>query len=531
MIPLRKTRVAVVAAGAATLMALTACAGGGPDAAGAERVYVQAIATDPESLNPQLTNGASVSMLGAPILEPLIGQTGEFERFPMLAESWEFSDDGLEFTMDVRQGVTWHDGEPFTAEDVKFNFDEIMPLNTYGPAMTDKITETEIVDESTVTLHFSEQYGPLLQTLSLMVLLPKHIYEGTDYITNPANMAPIGTGPMVFESYSSGRELVYVKNENYWGGDVPVDRAIYPMMPDPNTRTLALVAGEIDSAEVDASQMHQIAENPNLVHLETGNVPQSVVLEMNAQNEYLSTPEVRAAVYAAIDRQEITDVAIGGLGEPATGFLPPSLEWALSPDVDFERDFPRDIDAINTALDEAGYPVGPDGTRFTLNLKYIVSLADTALAAEQLVSMLGDVSIGVNLESVESAVFTDQVYTQSSFDIALLRTTVSADPSLGVSRWYTCNPDKMAARNPSGICDPEIDAAAAGALSTIDEAERSEHLQAMQVRAKELIFFAPLAWTHAGFPTVSTERWDGLDTFSDTTRSTTLDWMGLEWKG
>ncbi|GGA60880.1 ABC transporter substrate-binding protein [Pseudoclavibacter endophyticus] len=517
-----------IAAGAAAVMALTACAGGAGNAAGGERVYVQAISADPESLNPQLTNGAAVTALAAPILEPLVGQTGDFEIVPLLADSWEFSDDGLDLTLHLHEGVTWHDGEPFTAEDVKFNFDEIMPLNTYGPAMTDKITETEVVDEHTVVVHMSEQYGPMMQTLSLMVLLPEHVYEGTDYITNPANTEPIGTGPLVFESFQSGRELVYVKNENYWGGEVQVDRAIFPIMPDPNTRTLALISGEIDSAEVDASQMDQIEQNPNLVHLEDGFVPQSMVLEMNAQNEYLSTPEVRSALFAAIDRQQISDVAIGGLGEPTEGFLPDSLSWAVSPEVNFSEDFPRDIDAINTALDEAGYPVGPDGTRFTLNLTYITELADTALAAEQLVSMLGEVGIGVSLQSVTSPVFTDQVYTQSDFDIALLRTTVSADPSLGVARWYTCNPDKMAARNPSGICDPEIDAAAAGALSTIDEAERGQHLQTMQVRAKELMFFAPLAWTHAGFPTVNTERWSGLE---DRPKGSVVDFTQIEWVG
>ncbi|MGO2110780.1 MAG: ABC transporter substrate-binding protein [Pseudoclavibacter sp.] len=523
-----KSLLAAVAVGAAAVLALTACAGGG-NAAGGERVYVQAIGADPESLNPQLTNGASVTALAAPLLEPLVGLTGEFEVVPLLADSWEFSDDGLDFTLHLHEGVTWHDGEPFTADDVKFNFDEIMPLNTYGPAMTDKITETEVVDEHTVVVHMSEQYGPMLQTLSLMVLLPKHIYEGTDYITNPANGEPIGTGPLVFESFQSGRELVYVKNPDYWGGEVQVDRAVFPIMSDPNTRTLALINGEVDSAEVDPSQADQIGEIPELVHLESGFVPQSMVVEMNAQNEYLESPEVRAAVFAAIDRQQIADTAIGGgWGTPATGFLPDSLGWALSEDVNFDEDFPRDVDAINQSLDDAGFPEGADGTRFTLNLTYITELADTALAAEQLVSMLGEVGIGLNLQSLTSPVFTDQVYTQSDFDLALLRTTVSADPSLGVSRWYTCNPDKMAARNPSGICDPEIDEAAAGALSTIDETERGDYLKTMQERANELMFFAPLAWTTGGFPTVSTERWSGLE---DRPKGSVVDFTQIEWVG
>lgn len=524
----KRSRLATaVAAGAAAVLALTACAGGG-SAEGGERVYVQAISGDPQSLNPMFVGGAAPTMLAMPILQPLISMNGDFELFPVLAEEWSFSDDGLDLTLNLRSDVNWHDGEAFTSEDVVFNFEEIIPLNTYGPPMTDRIDDVEAVDDQTVIIHMNEQYGPILQTLTTMVMLPEHIYAGTDYVTNEANMAPIGTGPMMFESFSSGKDVVYVKNPEYWEGEVAVDRAVFPIMTDPNTRTLALINGEIDSAEIDPSQMEQINAHDNLIHLETGNTPQSMVIEMNAENEYLSTPEVRAAIFAAIDRQQIADVAIGGLGEPANGHLPPSLDWAVSPNVNFDEQFPRDLDAINTALDDAGYPVGADGTRFTIKVTNITELADTASAAEQLISMLGDVGIGVTLESVTSAVFTDKVYTTSDFEIALLRTTVGADPSLGVSRWYMCNPDKMAARNPSGICDEQIEAAANGALETIDETERGDHLKALQDRATELMFFAPLVWTHAGFPTINNDRWDGLE---NRPKNSGVDWTGLTWKG
>lgn len=511
-------------------LALAGCTSGGTDP-NAETVYIEAISADPQSLNPQLVNGASVTRLGGMMLEPLIGLTGEFEIFPMLAKEWEFNDDNTDLTLHLQEGVNWHDGEPFTADDVVFNFEEIMPLQTYGAPMVAAIGSVEATDEHTVVVHLNEQYGPMLETLSLQFILPKHIYEGTDYVTNPANFEVVGTGPLVYESFESGKELVMLGNEDYWGGDVPVDKAIFPIMPDPNTRTLALIAGEIDSAEVNPAQIGQIAGHDELIHLEEGNVPQAVVIEMNAQNPYLANRDVRAAVFSAIDRQAITDVAVGGLGTPAEGFFPPSLGWAVDSDIDFTKDFPFDVDAINESLDEAGFPVGSDGTRFTLSIKYIQELADTVAAAEQLQSMLADVGIGTSLEPVTSPIFTDQVYTQSAFDLALLRTTVSADPSLGISRWYVCNADKFAARNPSGICDPELDAAGEGALSVLDREARAGYLRDMQQRARELIFFAPLSWTHAGFHTVNTTRWDGLATFGVAPHPSRTEWLNLTWKG
>ncbi|GAA1696458.1 ABC transporter substrate-binding protein [Microbacterium sediminicola] len=523
---MRKTGLALGAAITASAMMLSGCAGGGADT-GAEAVYIEAIQDDPVSMNPAIASSPTVQRLGEAMLDPLVGITSDFVIFPSLAQEWEWSDDARMLTLHLAEGVTWHDGEPFTSADVVFNFEEIMPLQTYAPAMLAVIDSVEATDDHTVVLELNGEYGPFMQTLALQYMLPKHIYEGTDPTTNPANMAPIGTGPMMFDHFSSGEEVVLVKNPNYFRGEVQVDRAVYPIMPDDNTRTLALIAGEIDQAEIPASQQDQIAEHPELVHRTTGYFPQGIILQMNAVSEPLSDVDVRAAVFAAINRDEITEVALKGLGEPAQGFFPPSLSWAVNEDVNFDEDFPGDIDAINAALDGAGYPVGEDGTRFTLDVKYISTLTDTADAAEQIKAMLADVGVGVNLEGVTSAIFIEQIYTESNFDLALLRTTVSADPSLGIARWYVCNPDRMGARNPSGICDAQIDAAAEGALLTIDQDARGDFFKEMQQRSEELIFDAPLAWTNASFPTVNTAKWNGLVDPDPDTASTDINWLTM----
>lgn len=532
---MRKTRIAAVAAVAVAALVLAGCTAGGGGGGGGgetkkEAVFISAIGEDPVGLNAQIVNSPGTLEISAPMLEPLIGLSSDYALFPLLAKKWEFSEDGLQLTLHLQDDVTWHDGEPFTSADVKFNFDETMPLQTYGPAMLEHIASVEAPDEKTVVVTLNSPYGPILETLGLQLMLPKHIYEGTDITTNPANLAPIGTGPMKFESYTSGQEIVLVKNADYWGGDVKVDRVVYPIMSDPNARTLSLLSGDVDQAAVDPSQQKQVEANPDLVHVTTGFFPQAVVLEMNAKNEFLSNVDVRAAVFSAIDREAIAEVALSGQAEVAEGFFPDSIGWAVDKDVNFTKDFPFDPKAINKKLDELGYAKGADGLRFTLNVKYISTLTDTAAAAEQAKSMLADVGIGLNLLGVASANFTDSVYTQGDFDLAFLRSTVSADPSLGISRWYQCNPDKIAARNPSGICDEEIETAAAGAASTTDRDERAKHFGVMQQRARDLIFFAPLVWTNASFPTVNTSRWTHLDEPGKNTQSSGHNWLEMSLK-
>lgn len=493
----------------ASVLALNACGGGSGENSGT--VYVQSIDQDPRGLNAQLVAAPDTAMFSAQILDTLIRISDDYQLSPGLAESWEVSDDALELTLHLRQGVTWHDGQPFTAEDVTFNFEEILPLQVYGAALAERIDTVETPDESTVVVRMAEPYGPLLETVATQFMLPKHVYEGTEYISNEANMAPIGTGPMRFESYSSGEEVVLVKNPDYWEGEVQVDRAVYPIMADPNSRAQALFAGEVDQATLDPSQQDRVSEDDNTQLLERGLFPQVISAMFNARSEYLADPAVRAAVFAAIDRDDIVETALAGRGTPATGFFPDSLDWAVNPDINFDEQFPRDLAAINAALDDAGFERAPDGTRFTLNLRYISERSEIAAIAELVRSMLGEVGIGVQLTGTSAAIYTEKVYTEGDFDLSFLRSTVGADPSLGIVRWYVCNEERVASRNPSGICDDEIDRAAAAALDTADQAERGESFRALQSRAAELMYYAPVAWFNGAFPTINTSRWQGLD--------------------
>jgi peptide/nickel transport system substrate-binding protein len=501
----------VLAAVMAGMLALTACGGGG--GASSDRMFVYAVNGDPMlgGLNAQFVGGTYPILFSSQILEPLIFLSDDYKFSPGLATKWEVSPDGLDLTLELRQGVKWHDGKPFTAQDVKFNFDEIVPLQNYGAVLAKRIKSVEITGENTVVVHLSEPYGPLLETVSQQFMLPEHIYKGTDYVTNDANKKPIGTGPMKYGSYTSGQEVVLVKNPDYWGAKSQVDRAVYTVMADPNARAEALFAGEIDGGVLDPSQQSRVSSDPRTELLDHGMFPQMVTMMFNTEHKYVKDPAVRKAIFAALDRQAFAKTAMSGIGTPATGFIPPEIDWAVNPDVDFDKDFPRDLDAINKALDDAGFKRGPDGMRFTLHVLSIRSLTEVVSTIEMAQSMLKEIGIGLEVELTGGTVYSDKLYGQGAFDLAFVRSSIGPDPSLGIAHWYTCNKKRSPGNNPTGVCDAKIDAAAAAALDTNDKAERGEALKKMQARAEDLMFYVPLAWFNGAFPTISTGRWQGLD--------------------
>lgn len=495
-------------------LALSACTGGGGGDEDAERVWVRALNADPlaVTLNAQLQAGTVPSLFSAQIFDTLIFLSPEDGSLnPGLAEDWELSDDGLELTLDLRGGVNWHDGEPFTAEDVVFNYEEIVPLQTYGAVLAERIASVEATDDDTVVITLSEPFGPFLETVATQYMLPKHVYEGTDYLLNEANKAPIGTGPMRYDSYVSGESLTLAKNPGYWGGESQVDRAIYTVMGDPNARTEALFAGEIDQAILDPSQQGRVADDPNVQLVEHGDYPQVVTMTFNGRNPALANRDVRAAVFAALDRVEMAEVAMSGVGEAATGFLPDAFAWAVDPDIDLLEEFPRDVDAINAALDDAGFPRGADGTRFKLKVVYIQTLTEVVSSVELAQSMLREVGIETELFPGGGPVYSETLYQTSDFDLAFSRASVGPDPSLGISTRYICLPQLTSGYNPSGICDAELEAAAAEALSTADQDDRAAAFEVLQERALETLFYLPVAWFDGAYPTIYTGRWNGQD--------------------
>jgi ABC-type dipeptide transport system, periplasmic component len=166
-----------------------------------------------------LVQNGPTQMVAGNIYEGLLRYDTDMNPQPGLAESWEVSEDGLTYTFTLHEGVVWHDGEPFTAEDVVFSVDTF--LRETHPRLRVSLQHVESVtalDDRTVQFQLKNPFGPFLGVFEVgtMPMIPKHIYEGTDFANNPMNATPIGTGPFKFEEWERGSYIHLVKNEDYY---------------------------------------------------------------------------------------------------------------------------------------------------------------------------------------------------------------------------------------------------------------------------------------------------------------------------
>src|SRR5690606_35419066 len=209
---------------------------------------VVALGADPEHLNPALTTSYPAAAVGASLYSALIWLDETGRPQPELAESWEISADGRTYTFHLRRDARWHDGRPLTSADVKYTMENLLgPYHGRFRNAYDQLEGIDTPDDHTVVLRLREPYAPLMTLLTVFdaPILPKHIYEGTDPLNNPANFNnPIGSGPFVFREWVRGDRVVLERNPDYFDEPAYLDRLIYRIIPDDLSRSVALEVGE-----------------------------------------------------------------------------------------------------------------------------------------------------------------------------------------------------------------------------------------------------------------------------------------------
>ena len=519
---------ALAALSAVTALALTGCSSGGDNGAGGDKevIFVDAIGSNPPHLNSMLNTDSATHQIDSSIFDTIVEIDSAFNVYPSLATEWEVNADATQYTFKLRDDVKWHDGEPFTSADVKYNMEEVFKLHPLGAALDAVQESIETPDATTVIVKLKEPFAPYIEAMSSYKLLPKHLYEGTDVATNPANLAPIGTGPFKFTEFVEGDHITVVKNEEYWGGASAIDKIIFKIMPDANARVLALQSGEVDritSLFLDSAQTATLAKDSNLYVSSSAKLPEVMTLFFNTRQGPLADAEVRKALYAAIDREAVSKNALFGMGTPSRGPIPAVIEWAADPSVDFTKQFAFDPEAAGKALDAAGYPKGADGKRFSLDIHVASSLPTFVATTEVVKSSLESIGVEVKIMAEDLNVYVDQVHGKNSFDMAVMSFASYEDPSLGVSRLYVCNPENLAFRNPTGMCDAELDQAFAAASQVADRDERRKLFAVAEKRVAELMHTVPLSDDMAQSVTRK-DRWTGVDKFNSLVG---FDWMAL----
>ncbi len=383
-------------------------------------------------LNPILyQDGASGTIVGL-VFDGLLRYDKDYQLEGALAESWEIeTGEKPVITFHLRRGVKWHDGEPFSAEDVKFTFDKIMDekTNTVRRSSYERVEELKVIDPFTVEVRYKEPYAPGLATWG-MGILPKHILEDEDINTTSFNRAPVGTGPFRFEKWVSDEQIEVVAFDDHWEGRPLLDRIIYRIIPERALMEMELLTGGVDLAGVYPDQYERMNRNLDLEVFKQYGLGYTYI-GYNLEHEFFKDKRVRQAFTYAINRKEIVDYILYGYGVEATGPFPNHL-WYYNPAV---KPYPFDPERAKALLAEAGWEdtdgdgiLDRDGKQFKFTL-ITNSGNDTRKDVGVLVQrQLEEIGVSVTFQMYEWATFLEKFFKPRNFEVFILGWGLGVDP-------------------------------------------------------------------------------------------------------
>ncbi|WP_373356290.1 peptide ABC transporter substrate-binding protein [Pseudoroseicyclus sp. CXY001] len=406
------------------------------------------------------------------------------------------SDDGetMTITYHLREGVTWHDGEPFTSADVAFTWEAVKNPDFIAESKsgTEVIDSIETPDDLTVVVHYNTVAPDFASTLFTFGIMPKHVLEGQDLNTHEYNELPVGTGPFMATEFERGQYVVAERNPNYWrtaedGTQLPyLDRIVFHIVPDSNTIMTQLRSGELDLVvKTPYNQAAQIEAIDGL-ELMVGPLLSWQHLDFNFRNDFLADHAVREAFAHAVDR-EVLIRAQGGFPEPIKSIVVPvfSLYDDTTPSYEY------DVELANQILDEAGYEMGDDGIRTKdgerLSFDFVVTAGNADDENVQQILMAQMEAIGVELvpDNRAGVAYREARYS-GDYDLIYGRWITSADPVYSV--FYGTD----GANNGQGYSNPELDEVLATLEGSLDPQVRQEASSEMQHMIAEDIPSIPL---------------------------------------
>lgn len=419
------------------------------------------------------------------VTEGLLTYDLDFNPKPALATEWSVSPDGLTYTFKLRQGVKWHDGRDFTSEDVAWSIKLLKENHPRGRGTFAAVTQVDTPDPSTAIIRLSKPAPYLLTALdaSESPIVAKHIYEGTDPLTNKNASAPIGTGPFIFREWVKGSHVILERNPDYWDKGKPyLDRIVVRFIADQGARSAAFETGELDLAggpPVPRSDLARVQALPN-IGSETkgyeynGNMTQ---LYFNFDTPQLKDKRVRLAVAHALDLNKLLDVVYFGYGTIAPSPVGPDLKKFVNPAIE---PYGYDLKAANRLLDEAGYPRKADGTRFALRL--YANPFNGQAAGDFVKQALGKIGIPVDFQFFDFSTYIQKAYTGREFDLTLESLSNTFDPTPGIQRIFWSKNFKIGLpfSNASHYDNPQVDALLEAAAVESDPAKRRQIWLAFQ---------------------------------------------------
>ncbi len=493
-------------------------------------IFTVHYATEQRILNPSLQASTGVYIVGSKMQEPLVDLDAQGQPVPCLAESWEHSSDSMTHVFRLRRGVTWHDGKPFTSADVQFTAMEMWKkILNYGTTLQQFLTEVQTPDPHTAIFKYSRPMpaGLLLRAMpDLGHISPKHIFETGDIRQNPANTAPIGTGPFKFVQYERGQFIIADRNQTYWRDNRPyLDRIVWRVVGDRAAAAAQLEAGQILFSPLSSlaiSDMQRLGGDPRFEVTTRGNEgnARTNTIEFNFRTLQMADIRVRKAIAHALNVPFFIENFLGPFAKLGTGPIPttsPDYYPAGIPQYTFDKALAERL------LDEAGHRRGAGGVRFQVRLLPAPWGEDIALWATFIQQSLGEVGIRVEIVRNDAAGFLRSVYNDHAFDLATGWHQYRSDPAVSTTVWYrTGSPKGAPWTNQWGNKDDDLDKIIDDAATEIDPGKRKALYADFVRRANtELPIWMPIeqifvsvinrrARNHSNMPRWSSSSWHDL---------------------
>ena len=413
-------RKAIAIAIAAGMLALAGCSGGGEgvdlgdSASGDSGVLRAAIGGEPDQLDPHRTSSYFSFQVLENIFDTLVQPDENLEMQPALAESWQVSDDQLTWTFTLRDGVTFHDGSDFTADDVVYSYNRIIDEELANAWKFAAVTEVSAVDDSTVKITVAQPTPNLLSNLGGfkgMAIVDQANVESGDIQT-----APIGTGPFSFADAVSADSISLTANPDYWGGAPEVGGIEFQFISEASTALAALRSGEIDWTDVIPEQEVEQLQEDESISVEVSPSNDYWYLALNQAREPWSDVRVRQAIAYAVDREAIVQAVSYGTAQQNQLAIPEDSVWYTEYD-----SYSRNLDKAKQLLSDAGVTGG------TMDMLATSDYPETVKAAQIIASNLEPLGFTVNIRQPDFSTWLDE-QNSGNFDILMMGWLGNIDP-------------------------------------------------------------------------------------------------------
>lgn len=443
------------------------------------------------TLIPILATDSSSHAVAAQLYNGLVKYDKNLNIVGDLAERFSVSPDGLQITFYLRRGVKWHDGFPFTSHDVLYTYRVIIDPKTPTAYSEDfkQVKSVSALDNYTIKVTYATPFAPALASWGASIL-PAHLLEGRDITRSPLARKPVGTGPYRFREWVAGQKIVLDANPDYFDAPPYISRYIYRIIPDMSTMYMELKAGSIDLMGLTPVQYARQTMSPEFMsRFNKYRYPSSsyVYMGYNLRHPLFGDKRIRQAVAAAINKDELIQGVLFGMGRKAHGPIVPA-RWAYNPHV---RDIAFDPQRAAQLLTQAGWReknsngiLVKGGKPFSFTILTNQGNQQRLLTAQIIQQRLRFVGIDVKIRVVEWATFLKEFVDKGNFEVVMLGWSTSPDPDM-YDVWHSSK-TKPGELNFIGFRNAEVDRLLVEGRSTFDfEKRRRAYFRIQEILADE----------------------------------------------